>query len=199
MKKLLLILMALISCYAIQCNAIKIVDGWTWKYNAWGNGDYYYFFDFKFDGTEEINGITYHIFRNTSAEKRLRISASGYRDCEIGLSEPWYVREEEGRFYVLFPHAGDQWDEEVEWNRWITPEDREVMLYDFNATTGDEYICGRGLEITLKANVEEMVYLPDEGGELKCQKILYESSYNDPENAIHNRSFPEVIVSEDFG
>ena len=198
MKKLLLILMALISCPVMQCHAIKIVDGWTWKYISCED-DYCYFFDYQFDGTEEINGQTYHIFRNTRATKK-----SEYREYEISLSTPWYVREEAGRFYVLYPHDGYRWDEpECEWNNWITPENREIMLYDFNARLGKEYVCGVGEEARLEAKVVEFVSPPfiDACYYELCQRVFYESVVDDtePYDDWLARPFGIYTVSEDYG
>ncbi|MDE5806966.1 MAG: hypothetical protein K2H76_02535 [Muribaculaceae bacterium] len=193
-------MMIFLICYlgSSEIYAIKMIDGWTWKYISYED-DCKYYFDYQFDGTEEINGQTYHIFRNTRA-----IMKSDYREHALTLSTPWYVREESGRFYVLYPHDGDKWDEpQCKWNYWITPENREIMLYDFNARLGKEYVCGVGEKARLEAKVVEFVSLPviDACYYERCQRVFYESVVDgtEPYDDRLARPFGIYTVSQDYG
>ncbi|MDE6254946.1 MAG: hypothetical protein K2M39_02020 [Muribaculaceae bacterium] len=182
-------------------DAIKIVDGWTWKYETDGT-DWKFQFEYKFDGTEVINGKEYHLFKNTAAKKLFRNYKEGgwYYGSDIGLSAPWYVRQEDGKFYV-YPNWEKRDYHELDMLYYASDtDDSEILLYDFSLPTGGKYKCCQGSKYMITATIGKPVNVMDQGSPLECKEIEYTLSYigegDFPDYIYHYRP---LLVSEDLG
>ncbi|MDE5870076.1 MAG: hypothetical protein K2H18_07570 [Muribaculaceae bacterium] len=196
-KSIQIIILIVLGLSLKHADAIEIVDGWTWKYKDINyEGEYCYWFEYGFDGTEEINGKTYHVFRNTAAEKKMRWDDGVWFDDDILLSQPWYVREEDNKFYVLFNRENEKFN--YDWDTYMqcTPPSKEIMLYDFNASPGESFICGEGEKYTMKATVIGEINHKVGNSELKCQEIEYSLIPHDPADYPYSL---KRIISQDYG
>ena len=194
-KLLIPVIISLIT--SLNSDAIKIVDGWTWRYEGWGNW-YEYTFDYQFDGTKIIDGREYHVFRNIAAQKRVvKGLGDGYYDYEIELSLPWYVRQEEGKFFV-YPNWENRVNEEPYGDWWplytaSNTDDAEILIYDFNTNPGVEYLCCQGSESNLNAKVIEEGALTHNASNIDYQEVEYQYG------GSVDITLPKTIVSEEFG
>ncbi|MBD5387423.1 hypothetical protein HDR70_06025 [bacterium] len=196
-KLLIPVIISLIT--SLNSDAIKIVDGWTWRYETDGT-DWKFQFEYKFDGTEVINGKEYHLFKNTAAKKLFRNYKEGgwYYGSDISLSPPWYVRQEDGKFYV-YPNWGKR--DYYEWDTLYyasDTDDSEILLYDFSLPTGGKYKCCQGSKYMITATIGKPVNVMDQGSPLECKEIKYTLSYIG-EGDFPIYSYRPNLVSEDFG
>ncbi|MDE5869737.1 MAG: hypothetical protein K2H18_05850 [Muribaculaceae bacterium] len=197
-RDLKIIILIVLGLSLTHADAIEIVDGWTWKYKDINySGEYSYWFEYSFDGTEEINGKTYHVFRNTFADKKMLwdVETDEWRDFNIALSPPWFVRQEDNKFYVLF-NPDNVWFNDDWAAMGYPPPSGEILLYDFNVSTGETYSCWEGETYTINANVNGEVSYKIGNSDLKCQEIEYSTIPLD-----HSGFTCQLnrIVSQEFG
>ena len=90
----------------------------------------------KFDGTEEINGKTYH--RIVTFRKSTKLGEA-YDIQDDVFEHEGFLREDNGVVYTLIDECGKRYIPSMEAPAQNTDDLTEGILYDFNRKVGEEY------------------------------------------------------------
>jgi hypothetical protein len=162
----------------------------TWSYEAVNNhpvGDSLYYLEMRFDGTEDLEGVTYHRFVNS--RQHISVSDDQYHAFKPN-DDTILVREEKGKVYVRYPYElgvvrGLEYKEDSKYSD-------EVMIYDFKCPVGDTFTTlGYEGPLKLKVTGEEYVRI---GGE-RLRKITA-SEYSE---VTGEPMSPEFEIVENIG
>ena len=151
----------------------------------------------KFDGTEEINGKTYH---RLVTFKKSNSSGGGYNIQDDVFKHEGFLREDNGVIYTLMDEYGGRYIPSEEVSDLNTDNITEIALYDFNRKAGDVYeawtfITGSACKSQFKVISENMIEI---NGEM-CRSLEVSSIDQYTGYPMPAHTFIEGIGAGEYG
>ena len=137
-----------------------------------------------FDGTKEFNGQTYHCFTNVGNDHYNGTYRSKPVITRTFIDEPFLVREEEGKVYVVerdMPGVTAY----MQGGPWLFGSD-EVLMYDFNAREGESFMSVSTSFLLDKAEAKVKSISQVRVGDEQKRMYLLEFDYTRDSNIIED-------------